>query len=137
MEERFKDLLFSKLQGISPDARARIAEDELQEILSRNWEAEIRNEFSGAAKTWTIRVPYSLIDAGRLDPNSGYPKFTVSSAEIEEVFRPIVEKVYSLVNRQIESVIKKEGRAPKVRDHIWRMAGDSELQVLETCTDSA
>lgn len=115
MEERFKDLLFSKLQDIAPDARARILEKELQRILTHDWEDDIRSEFSGAPKTWAIHVPHSLIDVSRLDLNSGFPKFTVSSAEIEEVFRPIVEKVYSLVNRQIESVIKKEGRAPKVR----------------------
>lgn len=104
----------SKLQEISEDAIARISEEEIQEMMTRNWEDEIRDQFSGAAKTWTIRLPYSLIDPDQLDPNSGYPKFTITSAEVEEVFKPIVEKIYSLVNRQIEAAVKKEGRAPKV-----------------------
>lgn len=104
----------SKLQEVSEDAMARVSEEEIQEMMSRNWEDEIRSQFSGAVKTWTIRLPYSLIDADLLDPNSGYPKFTITSAEVEEVFRPIVKKIYSLVNRQIEAAVKKEGRAPKV-----------------------
>lgn len=104
----------SKLQEVSEDAVARVSEEEIQEIMSRNWEDEIRSQFSGAAKTWTIRLPYSLIDVGHLDPNSGYPKFTITSAEVAEVFEPIVKKIYSLVNRQIEAAVKKEGRAPKV-----------------------
>lgn len=115
MDERFRALLMRKLQEVSEDAVARVSEQEIQEMMSRNWEDEIRSQFSGAAKTWTIRLPYSLIDADLLDPNSGYPKFTITSAEVEEVFRPIVKKIHSLVNRQIEAAVKKEGRAPKVR----------------------
>lgn len=105
----------SKLSEASDDATARVTEEEIQEMMSRNWEDEIRNQFSGAARTWTIRLPYSLIDADRLDSSSGYPTFTITSAEVEEVFRPILKKIYSLVNRQIEAAVKKEGRAPKVR----------------------
>lgn len=118
----------SKLQEVSADAIARVSEEEIQEMMSRNWEDEIRSQFSGAAKTWTIRLPYSLIDAGQLDPNSGHPKFTITSAEVEEVFKPIVEKVYSLVNRQIEAAVKKEGRAPKVTLKC-RMSGSSRIEV--------
>lgn len=93
---------------------ARVSDEEIQKIMSQNWENEIRNQFSGAAKTWTVHVPYNLIDANLLNPNHGHPTFTITSAEVEEVFRPIVKKIYSLVNRQIEAAVKKEGRAPKV-----------------------
>lgn len=115
VDERFKALVIRKLQEISEDAMARVSDGQIQTIMSQNWENEIRSQFSGAAKTWTIHVPYSLIDADLLDPNHGHPTFTITSAEIEEVFRPIVKKIYSLVNRQIEAAVKKEGRAPKVR----------------------
>ncbi|KAK7721306.1 hypothetical protein SLS64_001602 [Diaporthe eres] len=113
VDERFKALLTSKLQEVSEDAVTRVSGEEIREMMSRNWEDEIRSQFTGAAKTWTIRLPLSLIDADKLDPNSGWPKFTITSAEVEEVFRPIVEKIYSLVNRQIEAAVKKQGRAPK------------------------
>lgn len=115
MDERFKSLLIRKLQEISEDAMARVSDEEIQKIMSQNWENEIRSQFSGAARTWTVHVPYSLIDVDLLDPNHGYPTFTITSAEVEEVFRPIVKKIYSLVNRQIEAAVNKEGRAPKVR----------------------
>lgn len=109
----------SKLEEVSEDAMALVSEEEIQEMMSRNWENEIRNQFTGAAKTWTIRLPYSLINPGNLDPGSGYPKFIITSAEVEEVFRPVFQNIYSLVNRQIQAAIKKEGKAPKVSITLW------------------
>lgn len=115
MDERFKKLLIRKLKAIRQDAMTRVSEEEMQEIMSRNWENEIRSEFSGAANTWTIHQPYSLIDASQLDLNSGFPKFSITSAEVEEVFKPSMEKIYSLVDRQISAANKKQGASPKVR----------------------
>lgn len=129
LDDGFKALLHRKLQDISPEAMEDVTEEEIQEIMSRNWENEIRSQFTGADKTWTIRVPYSLIDADVLDHTNGYPTFRISSVEIEEVFRPIMEKIYSLVNRQIQAVIKKKGRAPKVRA-TTRVAGISRPYTL-------
>lgn len=115
VDERFKALLTSKLQEVSEDAMARVSDKEIQDMMSQDWERQIRSQFSGAAKTWTIRLPLSLIDADLLRHNSGYPMIIITSAEVEEVFRPIVEKIYLLVNRQIEAAVKKQGRAPKVK----------------------
>lgn len=92
----------------------RVSDVEMQEMMSRNWENEIRNEFDGAANTWTIRQPFSLIDASQLNPNSGYPTFTITSAEVAEVFRPSMEKIHMLVDRQIGAANKKEGTVLKV-----------------------
>lgn len=115
VEERFEELLMRKIQEISPDAMEHDIKEAIKNMMSQTWEGQIRRQFSGAAKTWTIRLPLSLIDADQLGPNSGYPTIIITSAEVEEVFRPIVEKIYSLVNRQIEAAVKKEGRAPKVK----------------------
>lgn len=93
----------------------RVTEQEMQDIMTRHWEDEIRNQFNGAHGTWTIRYPFSLLNAVRLDPNRGYPTFTITSDEVEEVFRPIVEQIELLVNGQIEAAVKKDGNDPEVR----------------------
>lgn len=115
MEERFKELVVQRLKEISEDAMARVSVQEMQEIMTREWEEKIRNQFSGAAKTWTIRYPFSLIDIGRLDPNRSYPTFTITSDEVKEVFRLSVEKILSLVNSQIGAAVKKDSNRPKVK----------------------
>lgn len=114
MEERFKELAVKKLEEISEDAMMRVSDQEMQDIMSRDWE-KIRNQVSGAVKTWTIRYPFSLIDRERLDPNRSWPTFTITYEEVKEVFRPIVERILSLVNSQIEAAVKKDGNPPKVR----------------------
>lgn len=115
MDERFKNLLIAKLQAIRPDAMQRVSDVEMQEIMSRNWENEIRNEFDGTANTWTIRQPLRLIDMNQLDPNNGFPTFSITSAEVAEIFRPSMEKIHTLVARQIEAATRKDGAPPKVR----------------------
>ncbi|KAL1876468.1 hypothetical protein Daus18300_002712 [Diaporthe australafricana] len=112
VDERFKDLLVKKLIEISADAMDRVTDEEMQEMMSRNWEDEIRSQFKGAPKTWTIRHPISLINPSRLDHNGGFPTFTVTSDEVEEVFKSSVEKIWSLVREQIEATAQndKEGR---------------------------
>lgn len=114
VEERFKKLLIRKLKAIRQDAMSHVSDKEMLEMMSRNWENEIRSEFNGAANTWTIHQPYSLINASQLDPNSGFPTFTITSAEVEEVFKPSMEKIHSLVDRQIGAASKKQGAPPKV-----------------------
>lgn len=114
MDERFKKLLIRKLKAIRQDAMSHVSDEEMQEMMSRNWENEIRSEFNGAANSWTIHQPYSLINASQLNPNSGFPTFTITSAEVEEVFKPSMEKIHLLVDRQIGAAIKKQGAPPKV-----------------------
>lgn len=109
-------LVVKKLKEISEDAMERVTEQELREILTRDWEEKIRNQFNGAAKSWTVRYPFSLIDRDRLDPRRGYPTFTITSDEVKEVFEPSVEKIRSLVNSQIEAADKKDGKLPEVRN---------------------
>lgn len=124
MDERFKDLLVRKLKDISADAMDRVTELQMTEMMSTHWENQIRSQFNGAPKTWTIRHPYSLIDYVRLDHNSGFPTFTITCDEVDEVFRPSVEKIHSLVNGQIEATVhrdKEERSLPKVRiTALWK-----------------
>lgn len=114
VEERFRELVVKKLIEISADAMKRVTDEEMQEIMTRDWEEKIRNQFNGAARTWTIRYPFSLIDRDRLDPNRGYPTFTITSEEVGEVFRPSVERIEWLVNCQIGAAVEKNGNLPKV-----------------------
>lgn len=90
-----------------------VSPKEMQDIMA-HWET-IRDDFNGEAKTWEIRQPLSLIIRGPLDPNGGYPTITFTSDEVEEVFRPIVEKIKNLVDSQIGATVKKAGDIPTVR----------------------
>jgi hypothetical protein len=113
--EHFKELVVQKLEEKVEGAMQHVTPREMQEIMNGNWEEEIRNQFSGAGKTWTIRLPYSLTDVSRPDPNRGYPTITITSEEVAEVFKPSVEKIESLVKSQVEAAEKKYGNSPKVR----------------------
>lgn len=114
MDERFKDLVIKQITERCGVNSERILDQDLEEIMTRTWEGEIRNQFNGEAKVWTIRLPFRLINTDQLDPNRGHPTFIITSEEVEEVFRPIVEKIESLVNSQIAAAFKKEGNLPKV-----------------------
>lgn len=115
MEERFKELVIRKLEEISEDAMEHVSPQDIQKIMTNHWEDEIRDDFSGAAKTWEISQPFSLISRAPFDRNGGYPTFTITSEEVEEVFRPIVEQIGALVNSQIDAAVKIDGNFPRVR----------------------
>jgi hypothetical protein len=129
--ERFKELVLKKFEDKVADATRLVTEEEWQEIMTRNWEQEIRNQFTGAAKIWIIRLPYGLINAVGLEPNRGRPTVTITSEEVKEVFEPIVEKIRNLITSQIQAAVKKYKESPKVRSSLrtalaWGL-GCSEL----------
>ncbi|KAI7782498.1 actin-like atpase domain-containing protein [Diaporthe eres] len=113
VEERFKELVIRKLEEISEDAMEHVSPQDIQKIMTNHWEDEIRDDFSGAAKTWEISQPFSLISKGPFDRSGGYPTFTITSEEVEEVFRPSVEQIGALVNSQIDAAVKTDGNFPR------------------------
>ncbi|KAK7748771.1 hypothetical protein SLS53_000795 [Cytospora paraplurivora] len=113
VDERFEDLLELKLKLISEDALDVINDDDIPEMMDRHWENGIRKLFTGAAQEWSIRYPFNLVDRHLIANSRGFPTFTITSGEVEEVFRPIVEKIQELVVCQINSVSKKEDTLPK------------------------
>lgn len=115
VDERFQDLLERKLKFNRDDALERIEDHEISEIMDRHWENGIRKMLTGTAREWTIRYPYSLVNPDIMGGAGGHSTFIVTSEEVEEVFRPIVEQIQALVVSQINSVVKKESKLPKVR----------------------
>lgn len=115
VDERFEEVLELKLKLISEDALHVIDEDDIPEMMDRHWKNGIRKLFTGAAQEWTIRYPFNLVDRHLMARSREFPKFTITSGEVEEVFRPIVEKIQELVVCQINAVSKKEDKLPKVR----------------------
>lgn len=82
--------------------------------MSTDW-LEIRNSFRGdGSPSVTIRIPDSLFAAGMLDIRV-QPRIVIriTCSELESVFDPVLEKIQALVQGQIESVVAKEGKAPK------------------------
>lgn len=121
--ERFKELIGQKFEEKVADAIQRVTEDEWQDIMTRNWEQEIRNQFTGAARTWIVRLPYSLIGVHGPEPNGGRPTITITSEEVEEVFGPIVKRIESLVASQVEAAVMKYGKLPKVSSNLRTRMG--------------
>lgn len=115
VDDRFLDLLKNKFKGIFEGAWDSLDPEELKDIMSQNWENGIRNQFSGETRTWTVRVPHSILDGVPRDQRGKYPKLIeISSKELEDVIHPIVEKIKSLVDAQVDAVKSKEGCPPKV-----------------------
>lgn len=114
LDDEFKALLNRKIDEVSPDARERVTSEEIQTIMTEDWE-KIRNQFKGERKEWTIRHPYSLLGLnGPQDSRAGWPKFRITSSELKEVFEPVVQKIKALVHGQVDAVFAKEGQDPKV-----------------------
>lgn len=110
----FKLLLKSKFDEISSELWDHISDKDIEEIMSDDW-PRMRNKFTGdPAQGFTLRTPMSLYEAGLLDARDGIKKLQITSMDLKEVFRPVLEKILTLVLGQIHSVVAKEGKNPKV-----------------------
>lgn len=122
MDNRFRSLLVKKLEECSEDAMQRLRERDIQELMRTVWENGIRSQFTGEENEWIIRQPQKLVNSSMFvdedddddDDNAEYPTFTITSEEVKEVFRPIVERIHELVKAQIRNVRTKTGKLPKV-----------------------
>lgn len=115
VDARFKSLVKAKLDDIDPQLWEKVSARDLEEIMSEDW-TNMRRMFKGdAAQNFTVRIPMSLFEAGLLDVRDGRKTLRITSADLEEVFRPILKKIEDLVFGQVRSVLEKEGRMPKVR----------------------
>lgn len=75
----------------------------------------MRNKFTGdPAQGWTIRVPMSLYEADILDIHQGWRMIQITSTDLTEVFKPVLSKIGALVLGQIQSVVEKQGKNPKL-----------------------
>lgn len=111
---RFKSLVKDKLHEISPGLWRHVSARDMEEIMSEEW-PNMRRVFKGdPAQSFTIRIPMSLFEAGLLNVRDGRTTIRITSEDLEEVFRPILKKIETLVLGQVHSVLEKQGQFPKV-----------------------
>lgn len=111
-------LLKEKFSEIAADAWDTIYPKELKSIITNNW-PKIRKIFIGnPSRSLTIRVPYSLVQR---NPQAREPMFKVTGSEIERVFKPVVQRIGSLVRKQFNAIMKK-GKPPKVSPRFMEMS---------------
>ncbi|KAJ0113811.1 ctin-like atpase domain-containing protein [Diaporthe amygdali] len=134
VDDRFRSLLVTKLEEVSEHAMQRLRERDIQDLMITEWENGIRSQFTGEESEWIIRQPQRLVnpsifvDEDDDDDNAGYPTFTITHEEVKEVFRPIVERIYELVEAQIRDVQMKTERLPK---YIILVGGFGRCQYLQ------
>lgn len=114
VDEAFSHLLKNKFKELSEDAWGRIDPDDLREIMKKDWENGIRNEFTGEPRQWSIRLPFNLAYLKPVDDQGRCPTITITSQDMEKVFEPVVGKIRALVEGQVEAVLQKQGIPPKV-----------------------
>lgn len=111
---RFKSLVKQKLDEINPELWQHVSARDMEEIMAEDWPT-MRRVFKGdPSQTFTIRIPMSLFEAGLLNARGGNTTFRITSADLKEVFRPILRKIETLVLGQVHSVFDKQGQFPKV-----------------------
>lgn len=126
---RFKSLVKQKLDEINPELWQHVSARDMEEIMAEDWPT-MRRVFKGDPnQTFTIRIPMSLFEAGLLNARGGNTTLRITSADLKEVFRPILRKIEILVLGQVHSVFDKQGQFPKVNHE------PSELECLFASAD--
>lgn len=111
MDDQFKLLVKEKLSEMCEDAWQLVHPEELRKIMTDDWE-KIRRKFTGDRdQAWTVHLPYSLISPHH---RGSQPMFTVTHADLERVFKPVLERIEALVRTQVNTIMEKEARPPKV-----------------------
>ncbi|KAJ4396182.1 hypothetical protein N0V93_000401 [Gnomoniopsis smithogilvyi] len=113
VDSRFRILIKKKLDEIDPRLWDRVSAKDMEDIMSDDW-LKMRNKFSGdPVQGFTVRAPPSLYEVGLLDAREGWRILHITSMDLEEVFKPVMEKIETLVRGQIRSVKTKQGQNPK------------------------
>ncbi|KAI3391752.1 hypothetical protein diail_6846 [Diaporthe ilicicola] len=133
VDDRFRDLLKKKLEEFSPNAMRGLRERDIRQMITSEWENGIRSQFVGKVNKWVIRLPEKLVDPDMFvdeddDDDGDYPTFTITSDEVKDVFKPTMERIYALVDRQIQAVFEKTKKLPK---HIILVGGFGRCKYLK------
>ncbi|KAH6635068.1 actin-like ATPase domain-containing protein [Chaetomium sp. MPI-SDFR-AT-0129] len=83
-------------------------------LIETEWEHMIKPEFDGRNKTWEIRLPFECLDLKQLKRNGDWPMVTLDAEDVASVFNPVVDKIGSVVNEQVHSVLAKKKVNPKI-----------------------
>lgn len=122
VDARFKLLLKQKFDEINPGLWEHLTPDEIEDIMSEDWQ-KMRIKFTGnpardPIRGFTVRVPAMLYAAGLLHAENELKKIQITPEDLKEVFRPVLEKIESLVFGQVKTVVAKKDQDPKVSREI-------------------
>ncbi|KAJ4418730.1 hypothetical protein N0V82_005403 [Gnomoniopsis sp. IMI 355080] len=146
VDARFNLLLKKKFDEVNPILWDHISAKDMDRIISEDWQS-MRRKFTVVwDKDFSIVAPMSLYEAGLLDITKGRVTIQITAKDLNEVFRPVLEKIETLVFGQVHSVLKKEGKMPKVNcgsynpalslwylyEWLEKHIGDSGIEILQS-----
>ena len=84
-------------------------------LLHDEWEHGIKPQFDGRdGLTWQFNMPFECLSRDDFRSMTSFPKVTVTTEEVKEAFDPIVNRIFEMVQAQVNSVKTKVGKYPKV-----------------------
>lgn len=112
VDEAFIDLMRRKM---GPEKWTRLTSDTRQRLIHDEWEHGIKQRFDARPnKIWSFNLPWECLDPKERMALTSLPKLSFTAQEIEEVFCPVVDKINTLIHRQVRSVKEKTNAYPKV-----------------------
>nr|XP_036582566.1 uncharacterized protein CTRU02_07610 [Colletotrichum truncatum]KAF6791270.1 hypothetical protein CTRU02_07610 [Colletotrichum truncatum] len=112
----FLDEAFVKLmkKKVTPEAWNNISELEVRKALNNEWENNIKTAFHGQDEDFYFSLPTECQAPGSAKRGIKRKKnLVLTRQDLLSVFDPVVDQTVALVEKQIESVLKKTGRKPK------------------------
>ncbi len=112
VDEAFIDMLEQKFGA---DKWGKMKAESRQNIIHKEWEHMIKQEFDGSEDSWQIMMPFECVSLNALRSGGPYPTISLNSNDVRGVFDPSVDKIRAMVNEQVAGVRAKKGKDPKVR----------------------
>ncbi|KAK3502989.1 hypothetical protein B0T13DRAFT_501190 [Neurospora crassa] len=92
-------------------------ESNRRDMIRTQWETGIKRNFKmGSDRSYNIRIPMECLLAKErrvIGAITSLPTITITPGDIKKAFDPVVEKINSLIDGQINAVKEKEGVNPK------------------------
>lgn len=104
LDQDFEALLRNRIGNKIWD---QIPHSEIRKTMVLNWEHGIKQQFDGTPRDWTIDLPPQCSKRGE------YPRITLESGHVEEVFENVTTQIEGLVSQQSSRVEKKLKKHPK------------------------
>jgi hypothetical protein len=107
IDQQFIGLMNTKIPGFS-EAFLRQQPNAFASFLS-NWD-KIKRQFRGTETMLSVSIPNKL----QSYMNTEEDELTLSSAELKQIFNPIVDNIISIVMKQRQKVIEVTKKAPRL-----------------------
>ncbi|KAH7197175.1 uncharacterized protein B0J16DRAFT_377627 [Fusarium flagelliforme] len=109
LDEGFVELVKTKIPDGTWDM---VKKSDEKKFLNDQWEHGIKHQFTNQQKLWLVDLP-EICNKSSSKGLKSRTTLEFTSGEILSVFSPIVSKIEALVNRQVDVIQQKYGKAPK------------------------